>query len=111
MPRIANYKIDAQISQLNEFENYNGTITAIRFSTDNGTIYAITHWSTRILAYNLDTHKIEFLALGKISQTTSTLVGRILRNLPPVAVLDLLNTPDLSKPEQKRLAKMARLIP
>jgi hypothetical protein len=109
MPRIANHQIDAQVRELNEFVNYNGTISADRWNSDRGTIYGVVHWNTRILDFNIDTKTIEMFRVQTISQTTSTLVGRLLRNLPTQSVMDFLNSPDLSNAEKKRLHRMARL--
>jgi hypothetical protein len=44
-----------------------------------------------------------------ISQTTSTLVGRILRSLPPEVVLEM-SRKFSERREQYRILKMARLI-
>jgi hypothetical protein len=81
--RIANYKIESQIRELKPFVNYNGTITA---EIDERGIYRITHWRTTILEYDTTRDRLNWLEVGYISQTTSALVGRILRSLPRPAV-------------------------
>jgi hypothetical protein len=78
MPRIPNWKIDAEVKALNEFVNYNGTIVAVRSGAD----YIVVHWNTTILRYNTETKTISFLLEDYRSQTTSTLVGRLVRGLP-----------------------------
>ncbi len=106
MPKIANHKIDKHISTLTPFVNYNGTIVAGR----NETTYSVYHWSTEILNYNINTGEIVYLMPSSISQTTSTLVGRIVRNLPRQAVVNWLTTrADVSLYNLKRIARMARI--
>ncbi len=83
MPRIPNWKIDAEVKALNEFVNYNGTIVAVRSSVE----YIVVHWNTTILRYNLETKTISFLLEDYRSQTTSTLVGRLVRGLPRESVM------------------------
>jgi hypothetical protein len=75
--------------------------------SDTG-IYTITHWRTTILEYNIHTHEIKFLADGYISQTTSALVGRILRSLPAVSVERFLAYYSPS-PTKKRLLRMLHI--
>jgi hypothetical protein len=106
MPKIANWKIETEISALSPFINYNGSIVATR---ENG-IYAIYHWNTEILKYDINTEKIIFLFSRSYSQTTSTLVGRIVRNLPRIAVVKfLVENENLSRYDLKRIVSMARL--
>ena len=106
MAKIANHKIEAHISTLTPFVNYNNTIVAGR----NETTYSVYHWSTEILNYNINTGEIVYLMPVVVSQTTSTLVGRIVRNLPRQAVVKWLSTnPDVSLYNLKRIARMARL--
>jgi N12 class adenine-specific DNA methylase len=81
--RIANHKIDAEIRALAPFTNYNSTITA---EIDARGVYRVVHWRTTILEYDTNASKILYLRADYISQTTSTLVGRILRALPRDAV-------------------------
>ena len=83
MKRIPNHKINPMITGLLPFTNYNATITA---EIDEKGIYRINHWSTTILEYDTYTNRILRLRVDYISQTTSTLVGRILRGLPRLAV-------------------------
>jgi hypothetical protein len=106
MPKIPNWKIEKEISALAPFTNYNGTIVAGR----NETTYSVYHWSTEILNYNINTGEIVYLLPNSISQTTSTLVGRIVRNLPRQAVDKWLSTrTDVSLYNLKRIARMARI--
>lgn len=102
MARIANFKIDAEVSALAPFENYNGTINAFH----SGGKYVVWHWNTLILEYNLETEKIDFLS-NYSSQTTRTLVGRLLRNLPRQAVLNYIAT--APRYEQRSLRRMVRI--
>lgn len=75
---IPNYKIDEKLKTFESFENYNRTITAVR----NGSLYSITHWDTVILNYDVDTSEILFFRSYFISNTTSKLVGRLIRAFP-----------------------------
>jgi hypothetical protein len=102
MSRVANYQINGLIQKFQEFVNYNGTITA---EIDDKGIYRITHWRTTILEYDVYNHQIVSLTYGYISQTTSTLVGRILRSLPQPAVENYLGYFSPSA-EKRRLVKM-----
>jgi hypothetical protein len=103
MKKIPNYKIANEIGSLNTFTNYNGTIRGVR----DGNNYRITHWNTVILDYNTDTNEIISLQDSYISQTTSTLVGRILRSLPPLSVERYLGYISPSK-DKRRLIGMLR---
>jgi hypothetical protein len=105
MTKIPNWKIEKEISALCPFTNYNESIIATR---ENG-IYAISHWETEILKYDINTGLIQFLYTNNRSQTTSTLVGRIVRNLPRQAVVKFLVETELGKYDLSRLVKMARL--
>lgn len=102
MARIANYEINSHIKKFQPFTNYNGTIVA---EMSDAGIYTIVHWRTTILEYNIHTHEIVSLATGYISQTTSTLVGRILRSLPTNAVESFLGYYSPSA-EKRRLLRM-----
>lgn len=105
MARIANYEINSHIQKFQPFVNYNGTIIAEM--SDTG-IYSVVHWRTVILEYNIHTHEIISLADGYISQTTSTLVGRILRSLPSRAVENFLGYYSPS-PTKRRLVRMLNI--
>ena len=106
MAKIANHKIEAHISTLTPFVNYNGTIAADR----KDGLYEVWHWATKILTYNINTGEIVYLFPSSYSQTTSTLVGRIVRSLPRPAVVKWLSTnPDVSFYNLKRIARMARI--
>ncbi len=105
MKRIANYEINSHIQKFQPFTNYNGTIVA---EMSDAGIYTIVHWRTTILAYNIHTHEIMSLADTYISQTTSTLVGRILRSLPSSAVERYLGYFSPS-PTKKRLTRMLNI--
>lgn len=103
MSRIANYKIGEKIAKQESFINYNNTITAERF---DGGLYILHHWDTHILSYNTIRNQIDYLQVGYISQTTSALIGRILRSLPRQAVLDYITEQVPSKYEKRRLSRM-----
>jgi hypothetical protein len=105
MARVANFKIDAEIRKFQPFVNYNGTIIA---EMSDAGVYTITHWRTTILQYNIHTHEIISLADNYISQTTSTLVGRILRSLPASSVERFLGYYSPS-PTKKRLLRMLHI--
>jgi glutamate synthase domain-containing protein 2 len=51
--RLPNHKIQAEMSALKPFVNYNGTISAHQTSD----IYAVWHWSTKIAEFNTATQK------------------------------------------------------
>ncbi len=87
MKRIPNRELDRPISDLLPFTNYNATI---RGEIDPSGVYRITHWATTILEYDTNTARILKLRTDYISQTTSTLLGRILRALPSRAVEEYL---------------------
>lgn len=103
--RIANYKIESLIRELTPFVNYNGTITA---EIDPRGIYRIVHWRTTILEYDTNNNRIISLQVGYISQTTSALVGRIVRALPRQAVEDYLPF-IVTKYDFKRIRSMLRM--
>lgn len=105
MSRIANYEINSHIQKFQPFVNYNGTIVA---EMSDAGIYSIVHWRTVVLEYNIYTHEIVSLADGYISQTTSTLVGRILRSLPKSAVENYLGYISPS-PLKRRLVRMLNI--
>jgi hypothetical protein len=106
--RIPNNKIDSMIRELMPFTNYNATITARIVDRGSWQEYEIIHWSTKILSYKLDTNQILSLEVGYISQTTSSLVGRILRNLPKRAVEEHLPY-IVRKDDMKRVRSMLRM--
>jgi len=99
--RIPNYQIDNRVTGFAPFENYNGTISG-RYQ---GATYVVRHWGTDVLVYNMDTSTIEELAEDYISQTTSHLVARLLRNLPRQAVDAYLDGAVLES-NRKRLTRM-----
>lgn len=98
---IPNYKIDEKLKNFESFENYNRSITAVR----DGSLYSITHWDTVILNYDVDKEEVLFFRSYYISQTTSTLVGRIIRALPQ-ATFDELLTKQINTAERSRLKRM-----
>lgn len=100
--RTPNWKLPNLISTYQDFSNYNHTIWA----SNAGSVYMIRHWSTVILTFDTTTNKIIHLETAVISQTTSTLVGRILRALPRTVVEDYLATAPISTATKRRLAKM-----
>ena len=104
MKKLPNHKIGAEISYLNTFTNYNGTISGFR----DGNNYQVTHWNTVILDYNTDTNEIISLQDRYISQTTSTLVGRILRALPPRSVERYLAYMSPSKDKRRLIGMLTR---
>ncbi len=104
MPKVANYKIAELVKSQTPFINYNATIVAT-LNADG--IYEITHWRTKVLTYNTNTGEIVYLYPTVFSQTTSTLVGRIVRSLPRQSVLAYLSkSPELTTHNRKRIYKM-----
>ncbi len=101
MPRIPNWKINEQVKDLNEFANYNSTIVAVRTSSE----YVVVHWNTTILRYNFIDKKVSFLLEDYRSQTTSTLIGRLVRSLPRQTVIDYI-TGVSDKNNRQRLRRM-----
>jgi hypothetical protein len=109
--RIANYEIADKISKLEPFTNYNGTIVASIIKTPHGDLYNIIHWNTLVLTYAMDSQAIVSIYATFRSQTTSTLIGRILRNLPRQSVIDFLRiaSTQIQPSDKQRLIKMAGL--
>lgn len=103
--RIPNHKIDAEIRALAPFTNYNATITG---EIDARGVYRIVHWRTTILEFDTNTRQIIHLQAGYISQTTSTLLGRILRALPRNAVESFLPR-IVTKHDFARVRRMLRM--
>ena len=103
--RIANHKIDAEIRALKPFTNYNASIVA---EYDARGFYCVTHWRTTILQFDPATNRIIDLEVRYISQTTSTLVGRILRALPRGAVESFLPY-IVTKHDFTRVRRMLRM--
>lgn len=103
--RIPNHKIDAEIRALAPFTNYNATITG---EIDARGVYRIVHWRTTILEFDTNTREIVYLQAGYISQTTSTLLGRILRALPRDAVESFLPY-IVTKHDFARVRRMLRM--
>jgi hypothetical protein len=108
MTKIANYEIENHISRLDDFVNYNSTIIANTQDYSGEKIYTIIHWNTLILRYSITTDTIYQLDTTYHSQTTSTLVGRIVRSLPNSAVMRHFFSLD-SKSTKRKLARMLRL--
>ena len=108
LKRVANWKLDPLIRDCRPFENYNRTIIGQR--TEN--LFMLFHWDTCLLMYDTDTREVLKFDFSFYSQTTSTLQGRIVRNLLTMEqVGELLkqyrndNRPDLVR----RLRGMARI--
>jgi len=109
--RVANHQIDQLFRELVPFENYNRSIIA----TKTHSAYTVTHWDTEIARINLtegervERDAVYFFNIGYYSQTTSTLQGRILRNLFTRQEVD--NLLDWywnnDKPLARRLARLA----
>lgn len=103
--RLANYKLNTEISSFREFENYNLSILGRR----SGNLYTITHWGTKVLEYDLNKNEIVYLYETHYSQTTSALVGRVIRSLPKSAVAVFIEQLD-SKPKQRRFLRMLGVL-
>jgi hypothetical protein len=102
--KIANYEIDSKLEKFESFVNYNKTIVGERW----GSRYTLVHWNTVILDYDVESKEIETIALGYISQTTSTLLGRVIRALPRDVVEELLKQIPY-RSSQRRIMSMARM--
>jgi hypothetical protein len=110
---VANHKIDQLLRDLVPFENYNKSIVATKTRWD----YRVTHWGTEIVRIKLVEGErqrydsVDFFNPAYYSQTTSTLQGRILRNLltrnEVENILDWYVNNDI--PTFLRLSKMARV--
>jgi hypothetical protein len=99
---IPNYKIDEKLKNFESFENYNKSITAVR----KGSLYSVTHWDTVILNYDVDNSEILFFRSYYISQTTSTLVGRLIRAFPQATFDKLLERQrQQDRPRLRRMRK------
>jgi hypothetical protein len=99
---IPNYKIDEKLKNFESFENYNRSITAVR----EGSLYSVTHWDTVILNYDVDKSEILFFRSYYISQTTSTLVGRLIRAFPQATFDRLLERQrQQDRPRLRRMRK------
>ena len=107
MPRIPNWKINEQVKDLNEFANYNNTIVAVRTSSQ----YVVVHWNTTILRYDFADEKISFLLEDFRSQTTSTLVGRLVRSLPRKSVIDYITSVGDKNNRQRVRRMLGRIDP
>jgi hypothetical protein len=105
--RIANHKIDSRLVGQDDFVNYNATITASR--TSEGT-YEVWHWATKVFEYDYQNKKILMIRLDYISQTTSTLIGRILRSLPESVVMGLVSEFEDDKKQQRRILSMSGML-
>ena len=101
--RVPNYKLEPLMRSFSDFTNYNNTISANTNPADNK--YVVWHWSTKVLEYDLNTNKIVFLQTSFISQTTSNLIGKLLRSMPRQSVLDFLPTIESDK-DRKRISRM-----
>ena len=75
--KVANYKLDGYFARLEPVQNYNGSIVAERA----GSLYVVRHWGTAIAAINFADGDLELMT-PYVSQTTSVLLGRIIRSLP-----------------------------
>ena len=107
MPRIPNWKINQQVQDLNEFSNYNGTITATR----SGGEYVVIHWNTTILRFDIETKEVKFLYEKYFSQTTSTLIGRLVRSLPRESVMRYIQEITDSADRQRFRRMLGRIDP
>lgn len=85
--RVANYKLPAYFERMAGVENYNGTIRAEWYGVggDRPT-YNVWHWSTLIASYDPATGRFSAVSWF-ISQTTATLLGKVLRAMPRESVM------------------------
>lgn len=112
--RVPNWKLDKLFADLVPFTNYNASIVG-ELRPDG--IYIVTHWRTEIVRIDttlraLGKDAVVFAEFGYISQTTSTLQGRIIRNaLTRNEVLSLMDwyTNQGDKAMASRIRKLAHL--
>jgi len=75
--RVPNHKLGYYLDNKLPFSNYNNTITGYYHANT----YIVKHWATEMFAISKSAeNKIHLFELPYISQTSSTLVGRILRS-------------------------------
>lgn len=74
--RLPNHSLDKPLGNAQEFTNYNNTIIGYYL----GSHYFVQHWSTTMFEIDPISGEIINFELDYISQTSSTLVGRILRS-------------------------------
>ena len=106
--RIPNYEIDRYLPDCQNFTNYNNTIVGQRVGDS---LYEVWHWNTKVFTYDYVLKEIKFIDLRHISQTTSTLIGRIIRSLPDEVVIEQLLKLTYDSKERRRIASMARMLP
>jgi hypothetical protein len=100
--RVPNYKLDRYFANLAPVENYNGTIKA--YYEDGA--YVVKHWQTIVFAYDPALNLVGVRS-GYISNTTSHLIGRIVRNLPDRKAIDKAIA-EMPKGDAKRFLAMLR---
>lgn len=101
--RVPNYRLDPLIRDCVPFENYNRSI--IGQLTDS--LYCVFHWDTCLLMFDTQTREILRFDFAYFSQTTSTLQGRIVRNLLTREQIEELLA---SYKREGRLDKVRRLL-
>jgi hypothetical protein len=77
LKRVPNFRLDPLIRDCLPFENYNRSIIGQRTSY----LFMLFHWDTCLLMYDTETKELLRFDFDYYSQTTSTLQGRIVRNL------------------------------
>ena len=103
LKRVPNWKIKALFRERVPFENYNQSITAEMVEG----YYRVWHWNTHLLTLDTNSGAIIYFDFAYYSQTTSTLQGRIVRNLlSHHQIKELLASYKL----QGRLDKVRRLL-
>lgn len=106
--RIANYQIDQMFRERVPFKNYNASIVA----ENNEGLYSVWHWDTHLFSLDTNTGRVLTFNLAYYSQTTSTLQGRIVRELmtrEQVAELYRTLTKQGDTRNARRLRGMARM--
>ena len=106
--RIANHQIDQMFRERVPFKNYNASIVA----ENNAGLYSVWHWDTHLFSLDTDTGQVTFFSIAYYSQTTSTLQGRIVRELmtkEQVAELYRTLTKQGDTRNARRLRGMARM--
>lgn len=106
--RVPNYKLEPLMRSLSEFTNYNNTISA-QITADTNK-YVVFHWATKVLEYDINTETIDYLHTPFVSQTTSSLIGKLLRSLPKQSVMDFIPTIESDK-DRKRITRMFGIVP
>lgn len=105
MKRLPNHEIGTLIAKLYPFTNYNNTIEGFFDGND----YVIKHWDTEMFRLDCENKRIKHFEIDHISQTSSVLVGRILRNVRIEFVAEYIQS-NWTKHELKTVKKYKKFL-